>query len=479
MILTMASIYNSVLCVVLFNHLIVYSVGTNVSNSDSSFTTKQPGISSTSSSASSEDQLAASNSVLEGAAILSGSSTTCVTCPQTVCTLSKVNKQKDDIILKTANLPVFIFQVSYNRQAIHHHWRVDGLPDYISYLEKFQVGFEMHSEVRFNTTPPNDGIWTFTLVRVPTPNSNVAPWQTFNSNLHEPRSSSPVELRVQYHYQTEATAQQQSPFPKVSFDLWLSLQVEDEYITLPSQISSQPTLTTADGGKYTWTYLFLWSDIQSKLQQLTEQHGLESQVVDFKFVINSYQEEAPKSEQVDQCQNWGNANQNPTQGHRKSYLEIINGNGYSYNASRPPFLSKIQAIMKDDTYTDLTIKSGDDEFQIHRVIAAYSSPVLGQMIYNVTVERGESLLDLGEDVGSDVVEELIRYMYIGRAEDIDEIADRLLVAATEYGFPALKRFCEQALVKQVKIENAFNMYALAVQVQSQRLKRRAFAVMKE
>lgn len=101
------------------------------------------------------------------------------------------------------------------------------------------------------------------------------------------------------------------------------------------------------------------------------------------------------------------------------------------------------------------------------------------MIYNMTYERSESLLDFGEDIGSDVVDKLIRYMYTGRVEDIDEIADRLLVAATTYGFPALKRYCESVLIKQVKTENAFSFYELGVEVNSMRLKRRAFNVMKE
>lgn len=101
------------------------------------------------------------------------------------------------------------------------------------------------------------------------------------------------------------------------------------------------------------------------------------------------------------------------------------------------------------------------------------------MIFNKTYDKSESLLDFGEDIGSDVVEEMIRYMYTGKVEDIEEIADRLIVAATTYGFPALKKQCESVLIKQVKTDNAFNMYELGAEVGSMRLKRRAFTVMKE
>jgi speckle-type POZ protein len=101
------------------------------------------------------------------------------------------------------------------------------------------------------------------------------------------------------------------------------------------------------------------------------------------------------------------------------------------------------------------------------------------MIFNSTLDKSESLLDLGAEIGSDVVEELIRYVYTGKLEDIEEIADRVIVVAQKYGFPELKRICEAALIKQVRTDNAFNMYSLAVEVDAQNLRKKVFDLMKE
>lgn len=265
-------------------------------------------------------------------------------------------------------------QVSYKRTAIHHNWRVDGLPDYIAYLEKFQAPFEMSSDVRFNTTPPNDGDWSFTLTRSSGGGGgNGRNDAQRHDDDHD--NSTPLELRVRYRYITNT----RSP-PKISFDLWLSIHVEDEYVTLPSQISSKPTWNSQSvehPGKYTWTYLFLWSDIQRKLVTLIESFGLESQLVEFKFVINSYQEGDLSSGDAN-CQNWtgGGGEQNHQQisnNQKRERIQYLQGNfqvNSNNNATWPPFLHHMFAIMKDDKYTDLTIKSGDDEFQVHRVIAA-------------------------------------------------------------------------------------------------------------
>lgn len=231
----------------------------------------------------------------------------------------------------------------------------------------------MTSEITFNATSPNDGRWTFMFSR------------SGYTLFPQPEQSSPLELRVTYRYTTVT----RTP-PKIAFDLWLSAHIEDEYVTLPSQISSRPTLsqipaissqqsaTNRNPYSYAWTYLFVWSDIQSKLTTLIETGGLESQTVEFKFVINSYQEGNISSADAN-CQNWNNEENVPgngfhsTHSHHHHPYQTAHG---SYepnpvkNATWPPFLQHMYTIMKDDKYTDLTVKSGDDEFQIHRVIAS-------------------------------------------------------------------------------------------------------------
>lgn len=225
-------------------------------------------------------------------------------------------------------------------------------------------------------TPPNDGQWTFQFFG----NSQ------FQYGTQNVKRSHPLDLRVTYKYITESRFP-----PKVAFDLWLAAHVEDEYVTLPSQIASFPSMSTqlvpaagseAESGqseKFAWTYLFVWSDIQSKLVSLMESTGLESQVVEFRFVINSYRDENATSVDAN-CMNWNSEDPVNSGGgrshqmrryphHRNQQPNNMELNPLN-NATWPPFLTQMHALMKDDKYADLTVKSGDEEFQIHRVIAA-------------------------------------------------------------------------------------------------------------
>lgn len=134
-----------------------------------------------------------------------------------------------------------------------------------------------------------------------------------------------------------------------------------------------------------------------------------------------------------------------------------------------------------------------------------SSPILSSMIYNATEglefpldnkaikqvsnnnttdEDSSRLLlkrspeiEMNTSFDSDVIEQLLRYIYTGRVS-LDKMANQLLVAANTYELPDLKKICEKYLISTIRPETAIEMYIVGHQSNSSKLTKKAFSIMK-
>ncbi|CAG7724678.1 unnamed protein product [Allacma fusca] len=352
-------------------------------------------------------------------------------------------------------------KVAYEKVLMRHNWRINGLVEYIKYLNKFNIPFEVQSDnVKFRNTK-FDGKWTFKLAK----------------DKNQPQ---PLILTATYKYEA-ATADPK----KFTFDMSVTAFIEDSSVELPVQMSSTGELTGQrqdyrPGVSYAYVFDFIhkfkWADFATQMRPILESDTPFGNLdIDLQFFITGYIPKEPESTNIS-CQ----PPSSPVEGSNISEdsNEIASPPIRNKRFFNPPFLSHMVVAMKEDKYTDLIIKTGDDEFPAHKVILANSSPVLASMIFNLTFDKNESLLDLGDEIGADVVEELIRYTYTGKVEAIEEIADRLIVTADKYELPNLKALCESVLTQQVRMENAIQMYTLGNEVKSSKLTRKAFAVMK-
>jgi speckle-type POZ protein len=65
------------------------------------------------------------------------------------------------------------------------------------------------------------------------------------------------------------------------------------------------------------------------------------------------------------------------------------------------------------------------------------------------------------DVDHEVLREMLRFIYTGKATNLEEMADDLLAAADKYALERLKVMCEEALCTNLSIENAADILILA------------------
>ena len=79
-------------------------------------------------------------------------------------------------------------------------------------------------------------------------------------------------------------------------------------------------------------------------------------------------------------------------------------------------------------------------------------------------------------VGYNATLEILRYIYTGRVTQLEQMAESLLVGATQLNIQNLRNICEHYLVAHTDLNNVIDRYALAMSVGSNRLIRKAFAV---
>lgn len=118
------------------------------------------------------------------------------------------------------------------------------------------------------------------------------------------------------------------------------------------------------------------------------------------------------------------------------------------------------ALFDNERFSDVTLAVGGREFQAHKAILAARSPVFAAMFEHEMEERKRNRVDI-TDVDHEVLREMLRFIYTGRAPNLDKMADDLLAAADKYALDRLKVMCEEALCLSLSVETAADTLILA------------------
>ena len=77
------------------------------------------------------------------------------------------------------------------------------------------------------------------------------------------------------------------------------------------------------------------------------------------------------------------------------------------------------------------------------------------------------------DVDPEVFKEMMRFIYTGKAPNLEKMADNLLAAADKYALERLKVMCEEALCSNLSVENVADILILADLHSAEQLKAQA------
>ncbi|XP_046408123.1 speckle-type POZ protein B isoform X2 [Ischnura elegans] len=117
-------------------------------------------------------------------------------------------------------------------------------------------------------------------------------------------------------------------------------------------------------------------------------------------------------------------------------------------------------LFENQKFSDVTLAVGGREFQAHKAILAARSPVFAAMFEHEMEERKHNRVEI-TDVDHEVLREMLRFIYTGKAANLEKMADDLLAAADKYALERLKVMCEEALCTNLSIENAADILILA------------------
>merc|ERR1712203_1273747 len=76
-------------------------------------------------------------------------------------------------------------------------------------------------------------------------------------------------------------------------------------------------------------------------------------------------------------------------------------------------------------------------------------------------------------MGSEVMDQMLRFIYTGKARDLERMAAELLAAADKYALDRLKVMCEEALCNSLSVENVSEVLILADLHSAEQLKAQA------
>ncbi|XP_049995840.1 speckle-type POZ protein-like isoform X2 [Alexandromys fortis] len=100
------------------------------------------------------------------------------------------------------------------------------------------------------------------------------------------------------------------------------------------------------------------------------------------------------------------------------------------------------------------------------------SPVFSAMFEHEMEECKKNRVEIN-DLDPEVFKEMMRFVYTGKAPNLDKMADNLLAAADKYALERLKVMCEEALCSSLSVDNVADTLVLADLHSAEQLKAQA------
>uniref|UniRef100_G3WQ43 Speckle type BTB/POZ protein like n=1 Tax=Sarcophilus harrisii TaxID=9305 RepID=G3WQ43_SARHA len=123
-------------------------------------------------------------------------------------------------------------------------------------------------------------------------------------------------------------------------------------------------------------------------------------------------------------------------------------------------------------FTDCSFFVRGQEFKAHKSVLAARSLVFNAMFEHEMEESKKNRVEIN-DVDPEVFKEMMRFIYTGKAPNLDKMADNLLAAADKYALDRLKVMCEEALCSNLSVENVADILILADLHSAEQLKAQA------
>ncbi|KFM68823.1 Speckle-type POZ protein B, partial [Stegodyphus mimosarum] len=125
------------------------------------------------------------------------------------------------------------------------------------------------------------------------------------------------------------------------------------------------------------------------------------------------------------------------------------------------FRNELRNLYKSGRFSDISLLVDSKTFHAHKFVLCARSSVFSRMFETEMVESEEDVVEI-VDIDSDIIEEMLLYVYSGCLEKpLEETADRLYAAADKYDISPLKKKCASFLKSHLCVANACRNLQLA------------------
>ncbi|XP_077544716.1 speckle-type POZ protein-like [Haemaphysalis longicornis] len=126
---------------------------------------------------------------------------------------------------------------------------------------------------------------------------------------------------------------------------------------------------------------------------------------------------------------------------------------------------------------DVVLKVEGREIRAHKLVLAARSPVFAAMFEHKMKESKLGRVEI-TDCDFEVFNEVVEFIYTGRAPKLNDMAEQVLRAADKYDLGRLKAMCEDALSSKLSVETAAELLVLADTHNADQLKANALLFIK-
>jgi speckle-type POZ protein len=143
-------------------------------------------------------------------------------------------------------------------------------------------------------------------------------------------------------------------------------------------------------------------------------------------------------------------------------IESSDENDYkSHKRIAQSFEKCYSSLFNDKVLSDFTIEIKGKQFAVHKTVLAARSSVFRDMFCNVGIdEKNDDKIDL-QNIEIEVFEEMLTFVYTGKAPKIEKYANELLIAEDFYDIKDLKTICGQILFKEITDKNVMKALRFA------------------
>ncbi|KAI6231258.1 Speckle-type POZ protein-like isoform X1 [Aphelenchoides besseyi] len=112
----------------------------------------------------------------------------------------------------------------------------------------------------------------------------------------------------------------------------------------------------------------------------------------------------------------------------------------------------IVSAFNDEETADAKVKVGNSTFHVHKLVICTQSDVFRSMFKHEFSEKKSNCVHI-QKADKKVVEAMLRYLYSGKVENINQVASRLLSLSDQYQLKGLTELCMDALKMNLTLEN--------------------------